>query len=171
MTTKETQGFLDSVIMKFDFTAEELANPKLIEQTTGIRFSTGYDHARYQSFSKIIKKVCDSLVLNDIELNGSLNIEGLIPQKDGPLMRFVPAGREVNLYRSDFDIRPLTFKSDDEIHAITYILTLWQNAYMQQVDPDALVRARLKEHGITDWDSFEANKERLMISNPFTPPV
>lgn len=170
MVTKETQGFLDSVIMKFDFTAEELSNPKLIEQTTGIRFSTGYDHARYQSFSKTIKKVCDALVLNDIELNERLNVEGLVPQKDGPLMRFVPTGT-VHLYRNDFDIRPLTFKEEEEIHAITYILTLWQNAYMQQVDPDAIVRSRLKEHGITDWHSFEANKERLMISNPFTPPI
>ncbi|NEN87978.1 MAG: hypothetical protein F6K48_03250 [Okeania sp. SIO3H1] len=170
--SRETENFLEMVVMKFEFTAEELSNPKLIEQTTGVKF-TGYNHESYKNFSKVIKAVCDTIRHSHIELNENLTIEGLQAVSDGPLMRFVPEPKcAVKLYRSELDIHPLVFNEQDRILAITYILTLWQNAYMQQADPEALVRARLADHGITSWQDFEDNKESLpAMHNPFTKPV
>src|SRR6056297_1206780 len=170
MPSRETLNFLDMAQMKFELTAEEMSDPKIIERTTGIRFQTGYSHESYRTFHDAIKKVCQELVVNDIELSESLNLEGLVPVADGPLMQFKPVG-PVKLYRSDFDIHPLVFDTDEKVLAVAYVLTLWQNAFMQQKDPEALVRARLAKHGIVNWADFEANKDQLpAIHNPFTPP-
>jgi hypothetical protein len=170
MISEQTRNFLEMVQVKFEFTAEELANPQLIFRTTGIKFQTGYDHERYKAFSAAIKRVCHKISDCSIELDERLNIEGLQPRRDGPLMQFVPSGGPVRLYRSDLDIHPEVFTDEYEVPALAYILTMWQNSFMQQVDPEVLIRERLKQHGIFNWADFEANRERLMITNPFPNP-
>jgi hypothetical protein len=171
MSSPETENFLEWVQLKFEFTAEEMSNPKMIYQTTGIKFSTGYNHELYKSMASCIKRVCNKIRMAGIELNEHLNITGLQPKRDGPLMQFVPASSAVRLYRNDLDIYPEVFTDAEEIQAVAYLLTMWQNAFMQQIDPEAGIRARLSEFGIRSYEDFEANKDRMMIRNPFHPPT
>lgn len=170
--SRSTENFLDMVQMKFEFTAQELANPRLIAQATGLRFATGYDHERYRHFSSDLKKVCELIKTAGLELDEALSIEGLRPEQDGPLMKFVVAAPLVQLFSGDIDIRPMVVITDQgEAAALAYLLTVWQNAWMQHTDPEALLRTRMAEHGIHSWHDFEAQKDRFMIRNPFTPPI
>lgn len=170
--SRATENFLDMVQMKFDFTAQELANPRLIAQATGLKFATGYDHERYKVFSADLRRVCNTIRSAGLELDEALSIEGLRPETDGPLMKFVVCEPVIKLYSGDIDIRPMVIVTDQgEAAALAYLLTVWQNAWMQHTDPEALLRARLSEHGIHNWEQFEASKDRFMIRNPFTPPA
>lgn len=174
MPSAETLNFLEMVRLKFEFTAQELANPKKMQEITGVRFATGYDHERYRQFKAAIERCCRKLIENDVELNDNLNLQGVRPISEPPLMRFevVPGARVIHVFPSDLSIHSVIFSDAEEMEALAYILTVWQNAWMQGVDPEAAVRARLAEQGITTWEDFEANKERMqLIRNPFNPPV
>jgi len=174
MPSKETLNFLDMIQLKFEFTAQELSDPTKMQKITGVKFTTGYDHESYKQFRDAIRRCCKKLIMHDIELNDQLNIEGVNPVSEPPLMRFdIPMGtRKISIYNSDLDIYAVMFTDPQEMQAIAYILTVWQNAWMQQTDPRAAVRQRLAEQGIYDWHDFEANKGRMeLINNPFPEPA
>lgn len=172
MSSKTTENFLEMVQLKFEFTAQELSDPSRMYQSTGLKFSTGYDHERYLQFRSVIRRVCDKILSSEIELDENLTLEGLVPRADPPLMVFeIPPGTQaVKLLRSELDIYPLAITDSDEMQALAYILTVWQNAWMQAVDPQEAVRARLHEMGIHSWQDFEDHKAEFMIHNPFPQP-
>lgn len=165
MTTKSTEEWLDCFWVTVEVMAESLADRKKMERMTKTKLvGPLFDLECLQHRRALWKRVRKKFIGFGLECCDDLSWEGARPLPSGDWVVTGP----LKVYHTEDSVIPVVFEDDEAQLAMNFISFL-AASLTKGVKPEVYVRSVLREQGIDSYEAFEANRDKFLIENPFTP--